>query len=301
MFITRGVLKGDGYRIGGGISPCLSHTPSLRQDAYSTRRLQGPPLRAPRDVVILHYFFEPTRARRAPAAAGLGTHPKKQATERSRRRPERARNARPLAADAARKKLDAPSAAARRRPGPAGCARPSWPSRGRPPRMRAPPAAVPPWPGRFQRLTRGASSGRPTRGRRGRATRRRTCGPRPPEARSGATEPRTRLGGRHTARQQGSERSRAQNANSARARRPRSRKEASRRVLGRRRRPRRENCVRKGGAVPFWRPIGLSHESEPRSQPCKALAQLRLAMDESTFLFTSESVSEGHPGIPYND
>ena len=77
-------------------------------------------------------------------------------------------------------------------------------------------------------------------------------------------------------------------------------------VLGRRRRPRRENCVRKGGAVPFWRPIGLSHESEPRThprfeQPCKALAQLRLAMDESTFLFTSESVSEGHPGIPYND
>ena len=200
MFITRGVLKGDGYRIGGGISPCLSHTPSLRQDAYSTRRLQEPPLRAPRDVVILHYFFEPTRARRAPAAAGPGTHPKKQATERSRRRPERARNARPLAADAARKKLDAPSAAARRRPGPAGCARPSWPSRGRPPRMRAPPAAVPPWPGRFQRLTRGASSGRPTRGRRGRATRRRTCGARPPEARAGATEPRTRLGGRHTAR-----------------------------------------------------------------------------------------------------
>ena len=139
------------------------------------------------------------RALRA-AAAGPGTHPKKQATERSRRRPERARNARPLAADAARKKLDAPSAAARRRPGPAGCARPSWPSRGRPPRMRAPPAAVPPWPGRFQRLTRGASSGRPTRGRRGRATRRRTCGARPPEARAGATEPRTRLGGRHTAR-----------------------------------------------------------------------------------------------------
>jgi len=34
---------------------------------------------------------------------------------------------------------------------------------------------------------------------------------------------------------------------------------------------------------------------------CKALAQLRLAMDESTFLFTSESVSEGHPGIAYND
>jgi S-adenosylmethionine synthetase len=24
-------------------------------------------------------------------------------------------------------------------------------------------------------------------------------------------------------------------------------------------------------------------------------------MDESTFLFTSESVSEGHPGIAYND
>ena len=66
MFITRGVLKGDGYRIGGGISPYLSHPPSLRQDAYSTRRLQEPPLRAPRDVVILHYFFEPTRARRPP-------------------------------------------------------------------------------------------------------------------------------------------------------------------------------------------------------------------------------------------
>ena len=250
MFITRGVLKGDGYRIGGGISPYLSHPPSLRQDAYSTRRLQEPPLRAPRDVVILHYFFEPTRARRAPAAAGPGTHPKKQAAARSRRRPERARSARALAADAARKKLDAPSAAARRRPGPAGCARPSWPSRGRPPRMRAPPAAVPPWPGRFQRLTRGASSGRPTRGRRGRATRRRTCGARPPEARAGATEPRTRLGGRHTARQQGSERSRAQNANSARARRPRSRK-ASRRVLGRRRRPRRETASVKGALSPF--------------------------------------------------
>ena len=85
MFITRGVLKGDGYRIGGGISPYLSHPPSLRQDAYSTRRLQEPPLRAPRDVVILHYFFEPTRARRAPAAAGPGTHPKKQAAARSRR------------------------------------------------------------------------------------------------------------------------------------------------------------------------------------------------------------------------
>lgn len=27
----------------------------------------------------------------------------------------------------------------------------------------------------------------------------------------------------------------------------------------------------------------------------------QLTMDESTFLFTSESVSEGHPGIPYND
>lgn len=87
-------------------------------------------------------------------------------------------------------------------------------------------------------------------------------------------------------------------------------------VLGRRRRPRRENCVRKGGAVPFWGPIGLSrtgqcsHESEPELTlgvwkralaACKALAQLRLAMDESTFLFTSESVSEGHPGIAYND
>ena len=27
----------------------------------------------------------------------------------------------------------------------------------------------------------------------------------------------------------------------------------------------------------------------------------QLTMDESTFLFTSESVSEGHPGIAYND
>ena len=37
------------------------------------------------------------------------------------------------------------------------------------------------------------------------------------------------------------------------------------------------------------------------SSGLQALAQLRLAMDESTFLFTSESVSEGHPGIAYND
>ena len=72
-------------------------------------------------------------------------------------------------------------------------------------------------------------------------------------------------------------------------------------VLGRRRRPRRENCVRKGGAVPFWRPIGLSHESEPELTLGLNSGLLRLAMDESTFLFTSESVSEGHPGIAYND
>ena len=91
MFITRGVLKGDGYRIGGGISPYLSHPPSLRQDAYSTRRLQEPPLRAPRDVVILHYFFEPTRARRAPAAAGPGTHPKKETGDGTFATPARTR------------------------------------------------------------------------------------------------------------------------------------------------------------------------------------------------------------------
>ena len=262
MFITRGVLKGDGYRIGGGISPYLSHPPSLRQDAYSTRRLQEPPLRegsSRRGDLTL--FF---RADARPAGAS-GSRTGDPSKKRNRRRhvrdagpnaPEtRGRSRRTRRGKSWTRRRPRP----RRRPGPAGCARPSWPSRGRPPRMRAPPAAVPPWPGRFQRLTRGASSGRPTRGRRGRATRRRTCGARPPEARAGATEPRTRLGGRHTARQQGSERSRAQNANSARARRPRSRK-ASRRVLGRRRRPRRENCVRKGGAVPFWRPIGLSHD-----------------------------------------
>jgi len=91
VFITRGVLKGDGYRIGGGISPYLSHPPSLRQDAYSTRRLQEPPLRAPRDVVILHYFFEPTRARRAPAAAGPGTHPKKETGDGTFATPARTR------------------------------------------------------------------------------------------------------------------------------------------------------------------------------------------------------------------
>ena len=91
MFITRGVLKGDGYRIGGGISPYLSHPPSLRQDAYSTRRLQEPPLRAPRDVVILHYFFEPTRAGRAPAAAGPGTHPKKETGDGTFATPARTR------------------------------------------------------------------------------------------------------------------------------------------------------------------------------------------------------------------
>ena len=34
-------------------------------------------------------------------------------------------------------------------------------------------------------------------------------------------------------------------------------------VLGRRRRPRRENCVRKGGAVPFWRPIGYLMRVNP--------------------------------------
>ena len=161
MFITRGVLKGDGYRIGGGISPYLSHPPSLRQDAYSTRRLQEPPLRAPRDVVILHYFFEPTRARRAPAAAGPGTHPKKQAAARSRRRPERARSARALAADAARKKLTRRRPRPRRRPGPAGRARPSWPRRGARDRCRLRPDAIAPRPGRFRRLTRGPSSGPP--------------------------------------------------------------------------------------------------------------------------------------------
>lgn len=83
-------------------------------------------------------------------------------------------------------------------------------------------------------------------------------------------------------------------------------------VLGRRRRPRRENCVRKGGAVPFWGPIGLSrtgqcsHESEPEltlglNSGLQGTSAATLAMDESTFLFTSESVSEGHPGIAYND
>ena len=85
-----GVLKE--YRRGGGgvASPGPSPLP-LRQDAYSTRRLQEPPLRAPRDVVILHYFFEPTRARRAPAAAGPGTHPKKETGDGTFATPARTR------------------------------------------------------------------------------------------------------------------------------------------------------------------------------------------------------------------
>ncbi|MCH2597706.1 MAG: S-adenosylmethionine synthetase N-terminal domain-containing protein, partial [Pirellulales bacterium] len=65
-----------------------------------------------------------------------------------------------------------------------------------------------------------------------------------------------------------------------------------------------------GGRSAYVGLVNVFHESEPGISlgvwknalaACKALAQLRLAMDESTFLFTSESVSEGHPGIPYND
>ena len=54
------------------------------------------------------------------------------------RRPERARSARALAADAARKKLTRRRPRPRRRPGPAGRARPSRPRRGRPRPMPTP-------------------------------------------------------------------------------------------------------------------------------------------------------------------
>ena len=42
-------------------------------------------------MVILHYFFEPTRARRAPAAAGPGTHPKKETGDGTFATPARTR------------------------------------------------------------------------------------------------------------------------------------------------------------------------------------------------------------------
>ena len=98
------------------------------------------------------------RADARPAGAGPGTHPKKQAAARSRRRPERARSARALAA---RKKLTRRRPRPRRRPGPAGRARPSWPRRGARDRCRLRPDAIAPRPGRFRRLTRGPSSGPP--------------------------------------------------------------------------------------------------------------------------------------------
>ena len=151
-------MKGDGYRIGGGISPCLSHTPSLRQDAYSTRRLQEPPLRAPRDVVILHYFFEPTRARRAPDRGPIQKNRRRHARDADPNAPEaRGRSRRTRRGKSWTRRRPRP----RRRPGPAGRARPSWPRRGARDRCRLRPDAIAPRPGRFRRLTRGPSSGPP--------------------------------------------------------------------------------------------------------------------------------------------
>mgnify|MGYP004360458961 CR=1 FL=1 len=157
------MLKGDGYRIGGGISPYLSHPPSLRQDAYSTRRLQEPPLRAPRDVVILNYFFEPTRARRAPAAAGPGTHPKKETGDGTFATPARTRPKREAArggrgAEKVGRAVGRGHAAARARQGAHGRAGHREGARDR---CRLRPDAIAPRPGRFRRLTRGPSSGPP--------------------------------------------------------------------------------------------------------------------------------------------
>ena len=225
--------------------------PSTRRRARASAGRRWRALATWRFLII---YFEPTRARRAPAAAGPGTHPKKKtgggtlaAPARTRPKREGARGGRGAEA------LDAPSAAARRSPGLAGRARPSWPPRGRPRPMPTPARRDRTAAGPVRRLTRGRRRGRPTRGRRGRATRRRSCGARPPEARPGAAEPRARLGGRHAARRvcsQRSQRSRAQNAGSARARRPRSRKEASRRGSRSPTAASTRNCVRKGGSMP---------------------------------------------------
>lgn len=212
-------------------------------------------------MVILHYFFEPTRARRAPAAAGPGTHPKKETGDGTFATPARTRPKR----EAARGGRGAEKVGRAVGCGPP----PPGPGRVRTAELaiaRAP--ATDAGSARRGPTMAGPVSAVDARGIVGppdaRAARESDAAPnlwRAASRGAGRCDRAADALGRpsHGARQQGSERSRAQNANSARARRPRSRK-ASRRVLGRRRRPRRENCVRKGGAVPFWRPIGLSHD-----------------------------------------
>jgi len=78
--------------LGGGVaSPGPSPLP-LRQDAYSTRRLQQSPLRAPRDVVILIIYS----SRRAPG--GRRRQPDRGPIQKNRRR--HARGAGPNAPEA---------------------------------------------------------------------------------------------------------------------------------------------------------------------------------------------------------
>ena len=196
------------------------------------------------------------RADARPAGAGPGTHPKKQAAARSRRRPERARSARALAADAARKSWTRRRPRPRRSPGLAGRAGPSWPPRGRPRPM--------PTPARRDRTAAGPVSAVDARTvvgaarraagaaeRRGAAAAARGLqrrGPaRPSRGRAWAAVTR-RVACVRSARSAHGPKTLALRARGARARGKKRRAG----VLGRRRRPRRENCVRKGGAVPFW-------------------------------------------------
>jgi len=177
------------------------------------------------------------------------------------RRPERARSARALAADAARKKLDAPSAAATPPPGP-GRARTAEQAT-----ARAPETDVDSGPTRSHR-------GRPVSAvdartvvgaarREGGAGERRGAEPvarglqrrgpvRPSRGRAWAAVTR-RVARASRARSAHGPKTLTLRARGARARGKKRRAG----VLGRRRRPRRENCVRKGGAVPLFGAIPL--------------------------------------------
>ena len=179
------------------------------------------------------------------------------------RRPERARSARALAADAARKKLDAPSAAATPPPGP-GRARTAELATARRPRPM-------PTPARRDRTAAGPVSAVDARTvvgaarraagaaeRRGAAAAARGLqrrGPaRPSRGRAWAAVTR-RVACVRSARSAHGPKTLALRARGARARGKKRRAG----VLGRRRRPRRENCVRKGGAVPLLGAIPQAH------------------------------------------
>ena len=215
-------------------------------------------------MVILHYFFEPTRARRAPAAAGPGTHPKKETGDGTFATPARTRPKREAARGGrGAEKVGRAVGCGPPPPGPgrvrtaelaiarapatdAGSAR-------RGPTMAGPVSAVDargivgPPDARAAResdaapnLWRAASRGA------GRCDRAADALGRPSRGASRVFAARSAHGPKTL----------ALRARGARARGKKRRAG----VLGRRRRPRRENCVRKGGAVPFWRPIGLSHD-----------------------------------------